>query len=63
MAFYSPRERHVADLHEAFRTESIDRRTFMKVAGAAALASGLGHNASIPALAAPRRGIRAQPEA
>ena len=40
MAFYTPRERHIADLHEAFRTESIDRRTFFKVAGAAAVASG-----------------------
>ena len=63
MAFYTPRERHIVDLHEAFRTESIDRRTFFKVAGAAAVASGLSHNAPIPALAAPRRGLRAQPDA
>ena len=63
MAFYTPRERHIADLHEAFRTESIDRRTFFKVAGAAAVASGLSHNAPTPTLAAPRRGLRAQPEA
>ena len=63
MAFYTPRERHIADLHEAFRTESIDRRTFLKVAGAAAVASGLSHNAPTPTLAAPRRGLRAQPEA
>ncbi|MGH2614916.1 MAG: ABC transporter substrate-binding protein, partial [Thermomicrobiales bacterium] len=51
------------DLHEAFRTESIDRRTFLKVAGAAALASGLSHKASVPSPAAPRRGIHLQPEA
>ena len=64
MAFYTPRERHVADLHEAFRTESIDRRTFMKVAGAAALATGLSGNAVAPALAGQRpRAIRAQADA
>jgi peptide/nickel transport system substrate-binding protein len=63
VAFYTPRERHIADLHEAFRTESIDRRTFFKLAGAAAVASGLSQNAPTPTLAAPRRGLRAQPEA
>src|SRR5688500_1934100 len=63
VAFYTPRERHIADLHEAFRTESIDRRTFLKVAGAAAVASGLSHNAPTPTLAAPRPGLWTQPEA
>ena len=63
MAFFTPRERHVANLHEAFRTESVDRRTFLKVAGAAAVASGLSHNASVPTLARPRRAIRAQADA
>ncbi len=63
MAFYTPRERHVADLHEAFRTESIDRRTFLKIAGAAAVASGLSQQAVVPTLAIPRRAVRAQPEA
>lgn len=65
MAFYDRQERHIADLHEAFRTESIDRRTFLKVAGAAALATGLSHNAVAPSLAAPRRAraIRAQLDA
>ena len=43
MAFYTPRERHIVDLHAAFRTESIDRRTFFKVAGAAAGARGPSH--------------------
>ena len=65
VAFYDPQERHIADLHEAFRSESIDRRTFLKVAGAAALATGLSHNAVVPSLAAPSRvrAIRAQPDA
>jgi len=63
VAFYTPRERHIADLHQAFRTESIDRRTFLKVAGAAAVASGLSRNAPTAALAAPLRGLRAQPDA
>src|SRR6188508_3153060 len=63
VAFYTPRQRHIADLHEAFRTESIDRRTFFKVAGAAAVASGLSHNAPTPTLAAPLRVLRAQPDA
>lgn len=65
MAFYDPQERHIADLHEAFRTESIDRRSFLKVAGAAALATGLSHNAVVPSLATPSRvrAIRAQPDA
>ena len=62
MAFYSPRERHIADLHEAFRTESIDRRNFLKVAGAAAVAGGLSHKAAVPAPASVRR-VVAQPEA
>ena len=65
MAFYDRQERHIADLHEAFRTESIDRRTFLKVAGAAALATGLSHNAVTPTLAAPSRvrAVRAQADA
>jgi peptide/nickel transport system substrate-binding protein len=62
VAFYSPRERHIADLHEAFRTESIDRRNFLKVAGAAAVAGGLSHKAAVPAPASVRR-VVAQPEA
>ena len=64
MAFYDPRERHIADLHEAFRTESIDRRTFFKVAGAAALATGLSHNAVVPDAGRSTRvrAIRAQPD-
>ena len=62
MAFYTPRERHIADLHEAFRTESIDRRTFFKVAGAAAVATGLSHGA-VPTVAGPWRAVRAQPAA
>ncbi|MBA2595146.1 MAG: ABC transporter substrate-binding protein [Chloroflexia bacterium] len=63
MAFYTPRERHVADLHQALRTESIDRRTFLKVAGAAAVASGLSQQAATPTLASPRRAARAQADA
>lgn len=63
MAFYKPHERHVADLHEAFRTESIDRRTFLKVAGAAAVASGLSHGAAAPSFAAPRSAVRSQASA
>lgn len=63
MAFYKPHERHIADLHEAFRTESIDRRTFLKVAGAAAVASGLSHGAANPSLATPRSAVRAQASA
>lgn len=65
MAFYDRSEQHIANLHEAFRTESIDRRTFLKVAGAAAVASGLSQNAAVPSLAAPRRrsALRAQVDA
>ena len=63
MAFYKPHERHIADLHEAFRTESIDRRTFLKVAGAAAVASGLSHGAAVPSFAAPRSAVRSQASA
>ena len=60
MGFYTSRERHIANLHEAFRTESIDRRTFLKVAGAAAVASGLSRNASFATEAAGRPAIRGQ---
>jgi peptide/nickel transport system substrate-binding protein len=63
VTFYKPHERLLADLHEAFRTESIDRRTFLKVAGAAAVASGLSHNAVVSSLAAPQRTIRSQADA
>ncbi len=60
MGFYTSRERHIANLHEAFRTESIDRRTFLKVAGAAAVAGGLSRNASFATEAAVRPAIRGQ---
>jgi peptide/nickel transport system substrate-binding protein len=64
VAFYTRNERHIADLHEAFRTESIDRRTFLKVAGAAAVATGLSHNALTPSMAGARRPtIRSQVDA
>jgi peptide/nickel transport system substrate-binding protein len=65
VAFYDPRERHIANLHEAFRTHSIDRRAFLKVAGAAALVSGLSHNAAVSGLATARMpmAIRAQADA
>jgi peptide/nickel transport system substrate-binding protein len=65
VAFYDRQEQHIANLHEAFRTESIDRRTFLKVAGAAALAGGLSHGAVAPSLAGTRRprAIRAQVDA
>jgi peptide/nickel transport system substrate-binding protein len=64
VAFYRWNERHIADLHQAFRTESIDRRTFLKVAGAAAVASGLSHNAIAPSMAGARRPtIRSQVDA
>ena len=60
MGFYTSRERHIANLHEAFRTESIDRRTFLKVAGAAAVAGGLSRNAAFATEAAGRPAIRGQ---
>lgn len=63
MAYYNGRDRHIANLHQAFRTESIDRRTFLKVAGAAALAGGLSHNAVVPSAAAPGRIVRGQMDA
>jgi peptide/nickel transport system substrate-binding protein len=63
MGFYTSRERHLADLHEAFRTEGIDRRTFLKVAGAAAVAGGLSRNAPFTAEAARRPAIRRQASA
>lgn len=46
---------HWQNLHEAMRTESIDRRTFLTVAGAAAAAMGLSGTGAI---AAPSPGIR-----
>jgi hypothetical protein len=42
-------ERRLRDLREAMQTESVSRRTFMYVAGAAALAAGLSHNAAVAA--------------
>lgn len=65
MAFYEPHERHIANLREAFRTERISRRTFLQVAGAAAVASGLSQNAAVSSLAGPRgyRAVRAQADA
>jgi len=57
--------RRMADLRQAMQTYSIDRRTFVKVAGAAAAATGLSRNA--PATAAPSargsRLVRAQADA
>ncbi|CAN5444682.1 ABC transporter substrate-binding protein [soil metagenome] len=47
---------HWQNLHEAIRTESIDRRTMLKVAGAAAAAMGL--SSATGALAAPSSGAR-----
>jgi peptide/nickel transport system substrate-binding protein len=47
-------EQRYQNLREAMRTESISRRTFMQVAGAAALAAGLSHNAAV---AAPTPGV------
>jgi peptide/nickel transport system substrate-binding protein len=47
-------EQRLRDLREAMRTESVSRRTFMQVAGAAALAAGLSHNAAV---AAPNPGL------
>lgn len=47
---------HWQNLHEAIRTESIDRRTMLKVAGAAAAAMGL--SSATGALAAPGSGAR-----
>src|SRR3712207_160325 len=63
MSFYTSRERHIANLHEAFRTESIDRRTFLKVAGTAAVAGSLSRNAPFAAEAARRPAIRRQASA
>ena len=63
MGFYTSRERHIADLQEALRTDGIDRRTFLKVAGAAAVAGGLSRNAPFSSQAAPRRAIRGQASA
>jgi peptide/nickel transport system substrate-binding protein len=48
-------ERHLANLRQAMRTSSIDRRTFLEVAGSAAVALGLSHGA---AYAAPRSSMR-----
>jgi len=39
-------ERRFADLRQALRVESMDRRTFLHVAGAAAVATGLSRNAA-----------------
>ncbi|MFN8593203.1 MAG: ABC transporter substrate-binding protein [Thermomicrobiales bacterium] len=62
---YRGQDRHLANLQEALRTESIDRRTFLKVAGAAAIATGLSHDAIVPSGAASRRprAVRAQVDA
>ena len=49
-------EQQWQNLHEAMRTESISRRSFMKVAGAAAAAMGLA--AAPGAFAAPAPGAR-----
>lgn len=51
-------EARYRDLREALATEGISRRTFMQVAAAAALASGLSHGAPVaaaPSPGAPRR--------
>jgi peptide/nickel transport system substrate-binding protein len=56
MAQYDRFGQHWQNLHEAIRTESIDRRTFMKVAGAAAAAMGL--SGAVGATAAPEPGSR-----
>ena len=37
------------ELHQALGVHEIDRRTFLKVAGAAAVATGLSHNAAVAA--------------
>lgn len=50
-------EQHLQNLHEAMRVESITRRSFMKVAGAAAAAMGFSAVAG-NALAAPVPGVR-----
>src|SRR5215207_1202444 len=42
-------QRRFSDLRQAFQVESIDRRKFLQVAGAAAVASGLSHNAAFAA--------------
>jgi peptide/nickel transport system substrate-binding protein len=44
VAFDNGAERRFADLREAMRTANIDRRSFLKVASAAAVASGLSNN-------------------
>ena len=49
-------EQQWQNLHEAMRTESISRRSFMKVAGAAAAAMGL--SSTTGAFAAPAPGTR-----
>lgn len=41
--------RPLIDLRQALRTESVDRRTLFKVAGAAAVATGLSRNAALAA--------------
>jgi hypothetical protein len=48
-------ERELTNLRQALRTRGIDRRAFLEVAGAAALALGLSHGAAV---AAPRSSIR-----
>ena len=58
-------DRKMNDLRQAMRVESIDRRTFLKVAGAAAAASGLSRFAPVEASTL-RRGprlVRAQASA
>jgi peptide/nickel transport system substrate-binding protein len=49
-------DQHWQNLHEAMRTTSIDRRTFMTVAGAAAAAMGLSGASGV--MAAPNPGAR-----
>ena len=62
VAFYTPRERHIADLHEAFRTESIDRRTFSRSRGRRG-GEWTEPQRATPTLASSTARVRAQPEA
>lgn len=65
MSGYDSNERRIANLREALRAEGIDRRTFLRVAGAAAVASGLSHDGPSSARAANRgrAALRAQADA
>ena len=62
VAFYTPRERHIRPARSISHREYRPPHLFQG-RGAAAVASGLSHNAPTPTLATPRRGLRAQPEA